>query len=71
MKRIKNFMHQIFIGARQPRPKSFLLGIPFEGEFVVEEESDNSTELYRKMNFDKGERVISREEYEAINLKEL
>ena len=69
MKRIKNFMHQIFIGARQPRPKSFLLVTPFEGELIVDDESDSSSELYRKMDFEHGQRVVSREEYEATNLK--
>ncbi len=69
-RRIKNFMHQLFIGAGTVRPKSFLLVTPFEGELVVEAESDDSSELYRKMELDSAQRVVSREEYEATNLKE-
>lgn len=70
-RRIKNFMHQLFIGAGTVRPKSFLLVTPFEGELIVDDESDSSTELYKKMDFEHSQRVVSREEYEATNLKEL
>ena len=62
-------MHQLFVGARKVRPKSYLLVTPFEGELIVEAESDDSTELYRKMDMDSMQRVVSREEYNETNLK--
>lgn len=56
--------------SHQVSHKSFLLVVPFEGELIVCRESDDSSELYREMDFSKGERVVTREYYEFMEGRE-